>query len=290
MLQLILHIYVFLAWTGPWSSHSGFGAFFFCCLWFVTLGLGLFSAFVAPSILAVIISFSVRSWFGKEAGRTALNVVDMIYKGFKITFMLPMLGVAGIALFCYFFGAGEELHGYFPSIFPKGGYFFSDTPIPFYAYAVIGYLAWTYYSMLDRFEVTDGIKANLPIVKAKSARLFKQTSQWTVKKWKRYAPIVRARSSTILAQTLRQAKACGRLNVELTRHFAMRLGLLAMSGGTSNRNGSNSSSEREKTLTSIRCRIKEHSRELKTLLHESRHFTISLGVMIVLITLILILT
>lgn len=136
---------MFLAWTGSWSSHSGFGAFFFCCLWLLTLGLGLFSAFIAPSFLTVIIS----------------------------------------------------------------------------------------------------------------------------------------------AQILKQAKAFGRLSVEISRHFAMRLGLLAMSGGTGKIKGNKSTGD--KILSSIRNRISEHRDELKFLWRESRYFTLSLGVTVVLVILILIL-
>ena len=288
MLQLILHIYVFLAWTGSWSSHSGFGAFFFCCLWLTTLGLGLFSAFIAPSFLTVIISLIVRACFGKNAGRTALNIVDIIDVAVNgVTFMIPILAVAGIALFSYFGSGWEELHGFFPSLFPAGGYFFSDAPVPFYAYVVIGYLAWTYYSVLDRFEVTDGIKANMPVVKEKSVKLLSHSGQWIGENWEKYAPIVRDRSITISAQILKQAQAFGRLSVEISRHFAMRLGLLAMSGGTGKIKGNKSTGDN--ILSSIRNRISEHRGELKFLWRESRYFTLSLGVTVVLVILILIL-
>ena len=153
MIQLILHIYVFLAWTGSWSSHSGLGAAFFCCLWFATLGLGLTCAFIAPSITTVFISLLVRIGFGKDAGRAALNVIDAIDVVLNgVAFMLPILGVAGVALLGYFLGLGDWLSSTFPNILPAGGYLFSKTSVPFHAYIVIGYLAWTYYSMINRFK------------------------------------------------------------------------------------------------------------------------------------------
>ena len=166
MLQLILHLYIFLAWTGPWSSHSGTGGAFFAFLWIVTIALGLICAFIAPSIVTVFISLLVRIGFGKNAGRAALNVVDAIDLFLNgITFMLPILGVAAVALFGYFMGIGDVLCRDYPMICPKEGYLFSDTSIPWYAYIAPIYLAWTYYSMLDRFAITDRIKENRPKAK-----------------------------------------------------------------------------------------------------------------------------
>ena len=273
MLQLILHIYVFVAWTGSWSSHSGFGAVFFCCLWLVTLGLGLMCAFIAPSPTTSVISLVVRIFCGKEAGRAALNVadaMDLAIHGFG--FMLPNLGVAGVALLAYFlFDAGSRLSQSLPYIFPHGGYLFSDATVPIHAYVVLGYLAWTYYCMLDRFELIDGIKASLPAVKEKTAGAMKKSTEWIVHTWKAYSPGALEKCVTILKQIFNQGKAFARLHVELIRHGAMRIGRFGLSEKT---DGENSRPQKGALNAAMQCRLDDHLGVLKSLWHECRIFAI----------------
>ena len=285
MLQLILHSYVFLAWTGSWSSHDGIGAVFFCCLWLVTLGFGLYSAFVAPSILTVVISMIVRIFCGKNAGRVALNVVDaidLVVNG--LAFMLPILGVAGVAFIGYFFfGLGDNLCRYWPYFFPDGGYLFSDTSIPLHAYAVLGYLAWTYYSILDRFEVTDAIAEHIPAVKEKSCKLVMKSGRWLVEKWNLYSPVVIDKGTIIFERIIKQARVFGRLHIEVARHCAMQLGLNALS---SNKSKSRQCSEH--VLVSMKHHIDEHKEYVKSHWNKSRCFTLSFYIGVILIVLFLI--
>ena len=276
MLQLILHLYIFLAWTGSWSGHSGIGALFFACLWIVTLILGLVCAFVAPSIVTVFISLIVRMGFGKEAGRAAMNIADVIDIAVNgVTFMLPILGVAGYALFGYFTGIGDYLSKACPAIFPAGGYLFSDASIPWYAFIAPLYLAWTYYSMLDRFAITDAIKESMPEVKSAAKEMAKETGQRSVVLWNAYSPTVKQKGGAALKAILREGRAFGLLNVELLRHVAMHGGLLATSGGVTKRERESAEPEKDSLADNLRHHIEEHRRMLKVLWHESRHFTIS---------------
>ena len=157
MFQLFLHIYVFLAWTGAWSTHTGLSALMFLFLWVVAVTIGIVGAFFAPSILSTIISFSVGATVGRNAGKAALNIADGIDIAMNITFIIPILIGAVVASLGYLVGLGDLLNWILPSLFPKEGYLFSDQSIPLWAYIVPSYLCYTYYSMLDRFDVIDDV-------------------------------------------------------------------------------------------------------------------------------------
>ena len=223
-----------------------------------------------------------------------LDAIDLAVNG--LTFMLPMLGVAGFSLIGYFCTMGDVLCRDCPWLFPKDGYLFSDASVPWYAFIAPIYLAWTYYSMLDRFEVTDEIKGSMPAIKTKIWELAVKTGETsvdigkrTIVVWEKYFPIVRTKSAATASQALMQGKSFARLNYELTRHCAMRLGLIAMSGGNKTANPPDQSPEKRAMLAAIQSRIHEHGNELKSLWKESRYFAMSFAVIVVLFALIIIL-
>lgn len=133
----------------------------FLFLWVMAVAMGIGGAFFAPSILSTIISFSVGGTFGKNAGKAALNIADGLDIAVNITFIIPILICAAVASLGYLVGLGDLLSWMLPSLFPKEGYLFSDQHIPLWAYIVPLYLCYTYYSMLDRFDVIDSIRAHI---------------------------------------------------------------------------------------------------------------------------------
>ena len=175
MIQLFLHIYVFIAWTGAWSTHAGFAALIFLFLWLATLAIGIICALFVPGRLSRIISFSVGNVFGKNAGKAALNIADGVDIAFNVVFLIPILICAFIATIGYLVGLGDLLSWLLSFLFPKGGYLFSETSAPWWAYIVPLYLCYNYYSLLDRFEVIDLIKTHIscsaPIIKQQVAGL-----------------------------------------------------------------------------------------------------------------------
>lgn len=275
MVALLVHIYMFVAWTGAWSTHCGFSAVVFLFLWVATLVVGLICAFFAPSIYTILMSNGIKQMFGKEAGRAAMNVIDFLDIVADITFVIPLILVVAVAFFGYLLGAADLLNRLAPSLFPQGGYIFSEASIPWYAYLGPLYLAWTYYSLLDRFGVMAEVKRALPEVKSAAKEIAKETGQRSVVLWNAYSPAVKRKSCVALEAVLREGRAFCLLNVELLRHVAMQGGLLATSGLGAKSMNEQAELEKDSLADNLRHHIEEHRKMLKVLWHESRHFTTS---------------
>ena len=287
MIKLILHIYVFWAWTGAWSSHSGFGAVFFCCLWLATLGLGLLCAIVPSGNL---IASCMGSWgFNEKTCGNAQDIADVISFGVNIFTIVPKLCVAGICGLLYFVTHfGDNLSESFPSVFPKSGHLFSDVSIPWHAYVALLLLGWSYYSLLKKYGFWDSIKSSMPIVKEKMTEFAKDTGQRSIVIWNKCSPVVVNTSKTFFGATMKQGKAFGLLNVGLIRQGALKVGLLAMSSGNSANDTSTRTSEEKMVLASMKRHIDEHGQKLRCLWRESRYFTVTFLVVTILTVLIVI--
>lgn len=275
MVVLLVHIYMFVAWTGAWSTHSGLSAVVFLFLWAATLVVGFICAFFAPSILTILMSNGAKQMLGKEAGRTVMNAFDFLDIARDIAFFIPLLFVAVVAFFGYLLGAADLLNWLVPSLFPKGGYLFSEASIPWYAYLVPLYLVWTYYSLLDRFGVTDAVKRSIPEVKSAAKEIAKETGQRSVVLWNAYSPAVKRKGGAALGVTLREGRAFCLLNMELLRYVAKQLALLATYGRGAKSMDENLEPEKDSLADNLRHHIDEHRKNLKFLWHESRHFTTS---------------
>lgn len=146
MLVLFLTVYEFVSATGSWSTHSGFGAFVFFALFCAALGWGLVLAFMAPSLPTKMMAWGVRSIFGKNAGRVALNVIDAIDLIVNTwAFMVPIIILAIVSFLLYLFGFGS---------FAEGGWLLSSTAhMNWFDWFAIGYVAFSNYSFFDRFNI-----------------------------------------------------------------------------------------------------------------------------------------
>ena len=105
-------LYVF----GQWSGHSGLGAFFVFVIWILFMLYGLVLAFLAPWWPCKLASMVIAHCWGKEAGRTALNIfdaIDLLVNG--VTFFVPALCFAFFATVFIFSGWVMELCNPFPN-------------------------------------------------------------------------------------------------------------------------------------------------------------------------------
>ncbi len=122
MIKVCLAFYVFLAWFGTWSTMSGIGAFFFFLLFTAMMIEATVTAYIPKGIMSLISLISNLLTFG-------------------IGLFLPV--IAGLVLyFGYFFGLGDIFTEMLPSIFPAGGYLFSDAGLSWQSCLMSGiYLA-----------------------------------------------------------------------------------------------------------------------------------------------------
>ena len=154
MIQMVLHIYVFWAWTGSWSSHAGSGETLFFFLWFLIIGLGLIRAIVPSGSL---VSVFLRKCYGvdKKTSMYAQEVADCVSFVWRMIKIVPTLGLAGVATLVYFLGGVDSINTEFPKILPKSGYLFSNTPVPLYAWIIVIYLGWSYYGLFAKYHKKD---------------------------------------------------------------------------------------------------------------------------------------
>lgn len=120
---IFFDIYVFIAWFGSWSSSSGFGAF---VMFFAWTGL---------------LAFSVAASYCGGKISTFLTVLKVLASCF--TLGLAFFAVPIIAVVCwilYFCGLGDWLNSAMPSMFPAGGYFFSEASASWIEWLLFG--AW----------------------------------------------------------------------------------------------------------------------------------------------------
>ena len=150
MIQLLLHVYVFWAWTGSWSSHAGSNSTLFACLWFLIIVLGLIRAIVPSGSL--VSSLLKCCGADKKTRMYAQDIADCVSFVVRIVKIVPTLGLAGVATLMYFCGSVDSISNDFPSFMPKSGYLFSNTSIPFYAWIVVIYLGWSYCSLFAKYN------------------------------------------------------------------------------------------------------------------------------------------
>lgn len=143
MVVLFLTAVEFISATGSWSTHSGFGAFTFFCLFCAVLGWGLVLAYMAPSWYTVLFSYLVRTGFGKTAGTVALNIfdiIDILATGFGAG---PAV-MALIAFIAYLCGFGA---------FADGGWMLSSAAhLSGFDYFALGYIAFSNWSFYKRMN------------------------------------------------------------------------------------------------------------------------------------------
>ena len=137
---VLLDVYIFVAWFGGWSTHFGFGAFLICLLF-----AGLLTFAVASSYIGGKISLFM----------TVINCLAAVFSGGMSLFMAPIVACGSFVV--YLLGGGDTLAKWFPSVFPPGGYLFSEATAG--VWAGIVFLLWGYLrlsSMLFMCETTWG--------------------------------------------------------------------------------------------------------------------------------------
>lgn len=133
---VLLDVYIFVAWLGGWSTHSGFGAFLICLL------------------LIGLLVFAVASSYA--GGKLSLIMTFLaVFSGGLSLFMAPIVACGSFV--AYLLGGGDKLAAWFPSVFPPGGYLFSQVDAGIWSWMVL--VAWGYLrlsSLLFMCETTWG--------------------------------------------------------------------------------------------------------------------------------------
>ena len=262
MLTIGVTLYSLLYVFGQWSGHSGLGAFFVFVIWILFMLYGLVLAFLAPWWPCKLASMVIAHCWGKEAGRTALNIfdaIDLLVNG--VTFFVPALCFAFFATVFYFLGLGDGIVQSVSEYMGWRGFLLS-----------VGYLLFETWSMLGRFGQTDAIK---DAVKAWGGR----TSGNLAVYWNRQRPLVQAKSREWWSATSRNGTSFFLLFRELFRHCQMRIQLSRRSREVIASCGQPQQGEATERLLSAQQIYAEHTAELGRLWRECRWLVLVIGLL-----------
>lgn len=272
MLTVGFAVYLLLAMFGPWADHSGAGAFFVFVIWTVVMLYALVLAFLAPWWPSKLGSMIIANIWGKEAGRAALNIFDMIDLAVNgVFFIVPTLIFAAVSTGVYFLGWGDDFVKSVSKYMTAGGIVIA-----------IAYLLLETWWMLDRFSITDEIKSAMPKVKTTAQALAVETSSRAVALWNKNYPRVRARSRSLYAETSMQGRAFYKMTKGICRYCGIRIDVFRRSRDVVANVGSPALAETSDRLLAARSRLGAQKIELARLWQDCRWFAVTVAILAVL--------